>query len=328
MTLSVHGRTRPRLQHKLVLSAGTARVQTFSDLQPENGPTALDEHLLSTPVDSIPGQTAIHEHSSRSYITEWSAKSKIRMMYRLATLDWENVTGVLEMVTLTYPREFPGDGRDCKRHLQLFRKRYERKFGPIQGVWKMEFQRRGAPHFHLYIGRPVMPWKEFLLWARNAWFEIVGSGDLRHLDQGVRVDRQFCSKSRSVKAVAWYFTKHQLHSGNKSYQNKVPKQFQNVGRFWGVWGMEANEVEIELTPEQFVQIRRDLVKLRRAALKRSSARKPKAAGRLIGLWALSCDGFGLGARLLTLYGGEPFDPPPVRPLPADLPNAVQAVEFA
>ena len=65
---------------------------------------------------------------------------------------------------------FPRSGRVVKEHLWAFKKRWFRRWGayPV-GVWKLEFQRRGAPHFHLYVGRPAeVPAREFLQEMRNA----------------------------------------------------------------------------------------------------------------------------------------------------------------
>ncbi|MFJ9448653.1 hypothetical protein ACIRRH_43740 [Kitasatospora sp. NPDC101235] len=95
-------------------------------------------------------------------VFEWSRKSRARMILRMAELDWAplfEIPGrIPAMVTLTYPGEWEsvaGDGKEVKRHLVTFLKRYERAWGGrIVGVWKLEFQRRGAPHFHILMVPP------------------------------------------------------------------------------------------------------------------------------------------------------------------------------
>lgn len=220
------------------------------------------------------------------------------MMYRLSTLDFHELPGIPEMLTLTYPADFPVDGRIVKRHLFMFRRAWFRRFGaqPI-GVWKLEFQRRGAPHFHLYVGRPVMPWREFLWWARMTWYRIVASGDEKHLDQGVRLDRQFVSAVRSKGKIAGYFAKHNA-KGTKSYQNRTPEGFESVGRWWGYWGMTVHGHEVEISSQQLVEFRRLLAKLRKAR----TGRKVRVPGRLIGSWAMSRDGYALLAQMLSRDG--------------------------
>src|SRR5690606_1419342 len=59
------------------------------------------------------------------------------------------------MVTLTYPRHWPTDPRSWKKHLDAWRKRMQRAWGRLPAVWKLEPQRRGAPHFHLLVVVPA-----------------------------------------------------------------------------------------------------------------------------------------------------------------------------
>lgn len=246
-------------------------------------------------------------------IRGFSARSRARMMYRIATLDWSEPRGVPEMVTLTYPGEFPCDGETVKRHLHNFRRAWAHKWGQPRGVWKMEFQHRGAPHFHLYVFRPVMPWREFLAWCRETWHRIVtgcgGDCEHAHATQGVRLDRQFTSAARSARKLAGYFAKHNAkHS--KHFQNEVPEGFEHCGRFWGVWGMTPQVVSIEVDTQSFVELRRLLLRAQRVR-----GRKRRAPSRLIGLWSLVHDGPTLAARMLTWLG----QPPAVRLLPATVP---------
>lgn len=62
------------------------------------------------------------------------------------------------MVTLTYPGDWEvvaPDGASVKRHMVLWRKRFLREYGePARYIWKLEFQRRGAPHIHLWMAPP------------------------------------------------------------------------------------------------------------------------------------------------------------------------------
>ena len=289
----------PRLVHRLTASVGTVRVATRQAIAEERpGRGKID--LRGCPDPQLSFEDLVR---TRGQISGWSPKSRVRMLYRLATIDWLELPGVAEMMTLTYPRSFPADGRLAKEHLAAFRKRFERRWGrPIQGTWKLEFQRRGAPHFHVYFGRPIGPWREFVDWARAAWYEIVGSGDVRHLRMGVNLDRQFCSKAKSSKAIAWYFAKHGLKTGVKSYQNDVPDGYENCGRFWGIWGLASTEVDIELTTQEFVELRRALVRFRRAQL-RHRPNRVKAPSRLIGCWALSDDGVGFAVKYLAWMRG-------------------------
>ncbi|WP_055536907.1 rolling circle replication-associated protein [Streptomyces neyagawaensis] len=94
-------------------------------------------------------------------ITEWSRKSRARMTRTLAELDFTPMLRIglkLPMTTLTYPGDWLAvapTGKAVKRHMDQFRKRFERAWGfAFLGIWKLEFQRRGAPHIHLWGPEP------------------------------------------------------------------------------------------------------------------------------------------------------------------------------
>ncbi len=86
----------------------------------------------------------------------------------------------------------------------------------------MEFQKRGALHFHIFLNGEVA--KEEV---SAAWYRIVGSGDERHLRAGTRVEAL-----REHHAAAAYAAKY----ASKADQKDVPEEFTDVGRFWGTFG--------------------------------------------------------------------------------------------
>jgi hypothetical protein len=300
-----------RLRHVLYVAPGSLRVAT--ELGPVHRVKGANlpertaeqeradlEQLDDDQVLDVEDPDARQDGPARC-ITGFSSRARARMMYRISTLDWTELPGIPEMVTLTYPAEFPTDGPTIKRHLDAFYKRWERRFGAApKGIWKLEFQRRGAPHFHLYVGRPHMPWRKFLDWARTAWFEVVGSGDAKHLDQGVRLDRQFAAATRSVRKLAGYFAKHNAKHSTKHYQNERPAGFEQVGRWWGRWGMRVHVAEVELDVQSFIEFRRLLVRARRRP-----TFKPKVPSRLIGTWTLMHDGYATAAQILTWAAALP-----------------------
>jgi hypothetical protein len=134
------------------------------------------------------------------------------------------------ILTLTYPEVFPTEGAEVKRHLDLM-KRWLKRSGVAAGSWFLEFQSRGAPHFHCYLsGYPSGGVRA----VANAWFNIVGSGDEKHLlwHEGKLSGRSCLEWFRSPHAASAYATKY----ATKQEQKDVPPEYQNVGRFWGCWG--------------------------------------------------------------------------------------------
>lgn len=121
--------------------------------------------------------------------------------------------------TLTYPAAYP-DCKAAKRHLDTFGKRLVRRLPSASFVWRLEWQKRGAPHFHLLMFGVQLPTKALRRYISRVWFEVVGSGDDKHLSAGVQVD-----KMRSWRGVMAYCGK---------YVAKVaPVGEDNPGRLWG-----------------------------------------------------------------------------------------------
>jgi len=156
----------------------------------------------------------------RGKITRLTKAARRRLL-----IDARNITGIVAEATLTYPGEFPTDGRKVKRDCAAMRHVLGRR--GIGGMWFLEFQVRGAPHFHVFLSGGVD--KESLA---AAWYRIVGSGDVRHLRAGIRIAR-----IRKAHALAMYAAKY----AGKFLQKDVPAEYSEVGRFWGRFG----GVEIE-----------------------------------------------------------------------------------
>lgn len=144
-----------------------------------------------------------------------------------------NVEGLETMLTLTYPAAFPTDGRLVKAHWTALRRWLAHR--GLGGLWWLEFQDRGAPHLHVYMTGQVDK-----LEIAKAWYRIVGSGDLRHLVAGTRIER-----IRNTHAVAAYAAKYT----SKQAQKIVPAGFENVGRFWGCFGGVKPRVKVEVAGE-------------------------------------------------------------------------------
>ncbi|WP_410666432.1 hypothetical protein [Amycolatopsis sp. lyj-84] len=82
-------------------------------------------------------------------VTSWSAKSRSNMIGSYADLDFTpmftDIDRIAAMLTFTYPRCWgvvAPNGKTVKRHMKAWRKRFERTFGKIQCIWKLEFQQR------------------------------------------------------------------------------------------------------------------------------------------------------------------------------------------
>jgi len=136
------------------------------------------------------------------------------------------------MVTLTYPGFYESNGKAVKEHLRRFLQELRRSHdrtnphNKFSAFWFLEFQKRGAPHFHIFT-----TYAESRQWISRRWYEIVNSEDERHLHAGTNVERLRSGRGGTLSYASKYAAKLE--------QKTVPSGYENVGRFWGVTGRRA-----------------------------------------------------------------------------------------
>lgn len=182
--------------------------------------------------------------SKRGEIYEMSTDSLRRLAFLANNCDCD----FRSMVTLTYPNEFPEDGKIVKSHLADMLRSFKRKLGDhLTYIWFLEFQRRGAPHIHilLRVGLTNEEAPELRRWLSERWYKIVGSGDDLHRLAGTN-----WSNTRQEDGLRHYVVKYAF----KTYQKEVPEGFRQVGRFWGASrDIKLEPILIEVTDEERVR---------------------------------------------------------------------------
>jgi hypothetical protein len=236
---------------------------------------------------------------TRGTIVAWSRRSRLRMIERLAELDYSRLYGrflrcsacgedyddacercpvcrsgdavtedrsvrLPSMLTYTYPGDWQtvaGSAEVVKAHFDAWCHRYQEAWGePFRGVWKREFQVRGAPHLHVGTSPPMgrvtirvsgrtlralaedarvavkfslVPQGDrvvvdFARWFSITWSEVVNHPDDRefrnHLLAGTGVDYAQGIKLTDPRRLAVYFTKYG-QGGGKEVQNQVPPEW-------------------------------------------------------------------------------------------------------
>jgi len=208
--------------------------------------------------------------SKRGKIVGWSRKSRNRMQLRLGSLDW---TPLFEdglepaMITLTLPgnwEELAPTPVDFRAMVARFRSAYVAAWGTAStGVWKLEFQRRGAPHLHILMTPPAgvaqdsYPY-EFRHWLSMAWARSVdakGEDRVKHEKAGTGVD-YVGEAYRNPRLIAKYFGKHGTFNA-KEYQNEMPRLWLDAIdggasgiQFWGVWGLKKAVGVLQLSDDR------------------------------------------------------------------------------
>lgn len=187
-----------------------------------------------------------HQSSGiRGEVQGFSNGSRRRLMRKIASVDREAVGDTPIFVTLTYPGEWPADPQEWKKHLDTFGKRLLRRYPAACAIWKLEPQKRGAPHFHLIVLNVPHVDKH---WLAHAWYEIVDSGDVRHLRAGTRVE-----SIRTWRGCMAYASKY-----TAKVIEELPPGWERVGRMWGIIGrknLPISVVRFEVTKPQFLAIR-------------------------------------------------------------------------
>jgi hypothetical protein len=185
------------------------------------------------------------ERVKRGKVAGFSGKSRNRLMRTLAEVRRDCLP---VFVTLTFPNDYPTIER-AKRDLDTFIKRLARNFPDVAGVWKLEPQKRGAPHFHLLIWGADH--SELLAFVPVAWCEVVGSDDSNHLawHKGELGNKPCVQKIESQRGVFWYASKYM--------SKEVGTMFSDWGRWWGVFhrnNLPLGElVNVEVTEEKAIQ---------------------------------------------------------------------------
>jgi hypothetical protein len=194
--------------------------------------------------------------TARGTITDFSAGSRGRLFDLFHKME---VKRSAIFITLTYPT-LEYTCTEAKRHLRAFFKRLERLVGQesMVWIWRMEFQERGAIHFHIIC--PTLPYIEKQT-IQTFWGEITGS-----VRPFTRIE-MIHSWKKLMNYVSKYIAKvnppeisggFNLPTYLAAYQQK---HGQEIGRVWGVENRKnlelAQEVTVELAfnYEKFMQFR-------------------------------------------------------------------------
>jgi hypothetical protein len=169
--------------------------------------------------------SVVQASAKRGNVIGFSSRASRRLRWAIENTPQLLSEGAL-FVSLTYPSVYPKDGREVKRHLDIFGKRCIRIKAFF--AWVLEYQSRGAPHFHL-LARFPESWEiaQTREWIARNWFEVVASCDEKHLQAGTSVE-----VARNRNGVGFYLSGYL----GKESQKTVPEDVTLPGRMWGMIG--------------------------------------------------------------------------------------------
>ncbi|NCC62300.1 MAG: hypothetical protein EOM12_15475, partial [Verrucomicrobiae bacterium] len=157
--------------------------------------------------------------STRGTIYELSRKSEARLSH----LCKNSGHRIKSQLCLTYHEQNPIDGAEVKKHLSRFLAALRRAIPRVGYLWILEFQKRGVPHFHIFLTAP--PDREAQKILSASWVRITAG-----------TEKQYRWHIRPNNWIEWH-----MQNGNyvahkyltKHYQKDVPHQYHSVGRYWG-----------------------------------------------------------------------------------------------
>lgn len=184
--------------------------------------------LLAVANHTVTGSSNRAGGGSRGLVYGFSRASRTRMIRKMSRLQPEKVS----FVTLTYPARFPRPD-EAKNHLRALFERFRRRFKQSSGIWRMEYQDRGAPHFHvIFFNLPFVPFEELRRW----WTEIISDYVDEHRPH-VRIE-QIRSKRGALHYVAKYAAKMSAAEtlGSPFFNLDA---YLHAGRVWGCFNSPA-----------------------------------------------------------------------------------------
>ena len=195
------------------------------------GGLVVAKMTLSDPPERLRG-------GKRGVVSRFSAASRLRLLKLFSSMDIDNRLFAC-FITLTYPAEFPSPAV-AKEHRRAFQERLKRFAPACSWVWRMEFQDRGAPHFHFVVfGLPFLD----KLKVRQWWAEIIGiapDADLFTRIEAIRSKKMlfgYVSKYVAKVPDGGFNLPAYLHDGEFVHPVTGEKSG-SVGRYWGVGNSE------------------------------------------------------------------------------------------
>lgn len=182
--------------------------------------------------------------SPRGLISSFTAAARNRLLHKLASI----VALPGSFTTLTY-HNHQLTAAESKVHLDTFLKRFKRRFPNSSLCWKLEYQKRGMPHYHMIVwfAPGEFPGPDlYRRWLSRTWWDVTGRFSDAHFKAGTQ------------HIEPW----GQWHRYLAKYVSKldIPPEETHPGRFWGFHNRAcvpfADSKNLYLSPSDWARVRR------------------------------------------------------------------------
>lgn len=208
-------------------------------------------------------QSTLHRHAVRGKVGKTPSRGvNWRYCQRVAAIPWDSYEReTLYMGNLTYHKT-PSSGLRCKEDLDAWFSALDRIFGGRDNwgcIWVMEFQKRGALHYHFILRTPRVLDVDMYHAVTDAWLRITGElEDVYAVLHGCQL-----SMVQDIRRTKMYECKYMGKEGRnnaKAYEKVCPQWFDDSGRWWGVVGGALTPVYVtfRVTWREFLTVKRVL----------------------------------------------------------------------
>jgi hypothetical protein len=219
-------------------SANTATIEIYADMIKVKTPT----------------NGSIKGGGERQECKGFSDASRRRLIQKMA--QWNLNDKYAYFITLTYPRLYAADWKIWKRDLNTLFKRLERKYPELIGsCWRVEHQKRGAPHYHLIAvsSEACKNLMVFRLQIAEMWADIVADG---YMMAGGDMAEYAPEKEKHLRAgtgIEAVQGRRQLMAYVSKYLAKTDQV--NGPSEWGRnWGFRNLNGQLDFSPVEVVEI--------------------------------------------------------------------------
>jgi hypothetical protein len=169
---------------------------------------------------------------ARGDVTVFSSGSRMRLLRKLARVSPPATNGFRHRCTfLTLTTRAIHHPRRFKEFMRAFFKRLVRKAPRLAAIWRLEYQKRGAPHLHIILYN--MPFVD-KLWIQESWGEIVGQARPFTRIESIRSYKHLMSYASKyaakVASCGFNSVTYQAEGENVTEYGHL-----SPGRVWGVF---------------------------------------------------------------------------------------------
>ena len=191
---------------------------------PEIGTITIYPHCVEYHYRPEPSEKTHKNRTPRSKISRFSKSARFRLFRCLAKID-PNLSFQPMFVTLTYHHGHHKKSGSTKSQLHHFLVMLRNYDPDVQFIWRFEFQKRGAPHYHLIIFPGNPPYdtdeKKYGIRISSIWHSIADPNSRAHAQYGCKV-----VNITSYKMACAYVSKYIGKTDNEN------SDMQN-GKHWG-----------------------------------------------------------------------------------------------